>query len=77
MDVPERSYGILIAKRTTRKHKTWEEDGVMTIDGNRITITIGDQIKSNPKLKVPAEIIPGETEISWGEKIILVNKKSN
>jgi len=69
---PSRSYSVLIAKRTTKKHKTWEQDGVMTIDGNLVSITVGETTKSNPKFKLPAELIPGETEFVWEGKLVLV-----
>lgn len=42
------------------------------MEGISVTIISGETRKTSQKLKLPTEIIPGETEFLWEGKVILV-----
>jgi hypothetical protein len=61
-----------MAKRTTKKHKAWEEDGFMIVDGASVTIISVDTRRTSNKFKLPKDLIPGETEFIFEGKMVLV-----
>jgi len=66
---------VVWAKMSNKKHRTWEDDGVMIVSETHGTVKTneGKVMFSISKSKLPEEIIPGETEFKYGGKIIGVS----
>ncbi len=69
-----RYYSGMYAKPTTKKHKTWDEDGFVIIAGNNVVLkdTDGNVIESSSKIKLTEEMISECKPFRLGSKEVQV-----
>jgi DNA repair and recombination protein RAD54B len=66
-------YNVMIRKVSNKKHKTWEDDGIMLVQGNGSAVVKDSEGLVVGRLKVNREKIQEEDILSVGKKEVMID----